>query len=161
VTLPNDWRALCAIAVELWDADCDMESVVQQMRTALDQPEPQWPPDEELLRTYSRATAKHVDKVKRGWQAAQVAGLRVVLARYGTAHPAPEAVGVTDEVVENAACILYTAMRFERMESTPAWVERGNSDAQVVAREVARTVLTLYTHPAPVPVEGRLPGARP
>jgi hypothetical protein len=70
-------------------------------------------------------------------------------------HHAPEAVGVTDEVVENAARILYTAMRFERMESTPAWVERGNSDAQVIAREVARIVLTLYAHPAPIPVGER------
>jgi hypothetical protein len=51
---PTDWRALCAIAVELWDADCDMESVISQMRTLLSQPGPegatnegrelQWPP---------------------------------------------------------------------------------------------------------------------
>jgi hypothetical protein len=40
---PTDFRALCAIAVELWDADCDMESVVEQIRAALAQPEPQGP----------------------------------------------------------------------------------------------------------------------
>jgi hypothetical protein len=45
---PTDWRALCAIAVELWDADCDMESVISQMRTALSQPEPEGVTDEEL-----------------------------------------------------------------------------------------------------------------
>ncbi len=43
MTDPTDWRALCAIAVELWDADCGMESVLEQMRTALAQPEPQGP----------------------------------------------------------------------------------------------------------------------
>ena len=48
MTAPTDWRALCAIAVELWDADCGMESVLEQMRTALAQPEPQGPTDEEL-----------------------------------------------------------------------------------------------------------------
>jgi hypothetical protein len=78
-----------------------------------------------------------------------------VVTRARALLAAPEAVGVGDEVVENAARILYTAMRFERMESTPAWVERGNSDAQVIAREVARTVLTLYAHPAPVLVGER------
>jgi hypothetical protein len=66
---------------------------------------------------------------------------------------------VTDEMVEDAARILYTAMRFERMESTPPWVERGNSNAQVVAREVSRAVLTRWGRPTiePVPVAERLP----
>jgi hypothetical protein len=36
----TNFRALCAIAVELWDADCDMESVISQMRILLSQPEP-------------------------------------------------------------------------------------------------------------------------
>jgi hypothetical protein len=42
---PTDWRALCAIAVELWDADCDMESVISQMRAELAKPEPVAPTD--------------------------------------------------------------------------------------------------------------------
>ncbi len=73
--------------------------------------------------------------------------------------PTIEPEGVTDEMVEDAARILYTAMRFERMESTPPWVERGNSNAQVVAREVSRAVLTRYARPAiqPVAVSERLP----
>jgi hypothetical protein len=71
--------------------------------------------------------------------------------------PVPEPEGVTEEMVEDAARILYTAMRFERMESTPPWAERGNSDAQVVAREVSLAVLTRYARPTieSVPVAER------
>ena len=54
MTTPTDWRALCAIAVELWDADCGMESVMEQMRTALAQPEPQGPTDEGIEERFQR-----------------------------------------------------------------------------------------------------------
>jgi hypothetical protein len=37
---PTNYRALCSTAIELWEADCDMESVISDMRTALAQPEP-------------------------------------------------------------------------------------------------------------------------
>jgi hypothetical protein len=40
MTAPTDWLALCAIAASSDAADCDMESVISQMRTALAQPEP-------------------------------------------------------------------------------------------------------------------------
>jgi len=36
----KDPRTLCDEAIQLWDADCDMESVINEMRTALAQPEP-------------------------------------------------------------------------------------------------------------------------
>jgi hypothetical protein len=49
MTTTLDFRTLCAIAVELWDADCDMESVISQMRTALDQSESQESQDENLV----------------------------------------------------------------------------------------------------------------
>ena len=34
----KDLRTLCNEAIQLWDADCDMESVINEMRTALAAP---------------------------------------------------------------------------------------------------------------------------
>jgi hypothetical protein len=33
----SDLLELCDRAIQLWDADCDMESVISEMRTVLDQ----------------------------------------------------------------------------------------------------------------------------
>jgi len=40
----KDLRKLCEEAIQLWDADCDMDGVINEMRTALAQPEPQGAP---------------------------------------------------------------------------------------------------------------------
>jgi hypothetical protein len=37
----TDLRKLCENAILLWDADCDMVDVIDEMRTALAQPEPE------------------------------------------------------------------------------------------------------------------------
>ena len=44
----KDLRTLCDEAIQLWDADCDMEGVINEMRVHLAQPEPEGPTDEEL-----------------------------------------------------------------------------------------------------------------
>ena len=45
----KDLRTLCDKAIQLWDADCDMDGVINEMRSHLAQPEPEGPTDEELL----------------------------------------------------------------------------------------------------------------
>jgi hypothetical protein len=76
----------------------------------------------------------------------------------------PEAVGVTDEKIENAAETIYESMRYAHRAphkgETPKWDRLGNSLMQAEARGCARAVLSLYgtAHPAPVPVGERLPG---
>ncbi len=71
------------------------------------------------------------------------------------AQPEPE--WPTDEVVEAAAQVIYGSMRFDRIDHTVPWVERGNSFAQDEARRCARAVLVLYARPAiqTVPVAER------
>jgi hypothetical protein len=78
---------------------------------------------------------------------------------------APEAVGVTDEAVEDAAETIYESMRLAHRQphkgETPKWDRLGNSLMQAEARGCARAVLSRYgtVHPTPVPVGERLPGA--
>ena len=96
--MSTDYRALCAEladALAEWQlggglpedtADADL---INRARAALAQPEPGAPTDEELTLVYAYAVAAAVDN-KRGpfkpedAEAAQLAGLRTVLARWGT-----------------------------------------------------------------------------
>ena len=109
---PTDWRALCAIAVELWDADCDMESVISQMRAALAQPEPEGVTDEELVNFRNRATADCcASRSNNGANllssddlvACQAASLRAVLTRYARPNIQPEPEAPTDEELTDMA----------------------------------------------------------
>jgi len=45
---PTDWRALCAELVDGWVEGCDIAGPIARARTALAQPEPEGPTDEEL-----------------------------------------------------------------------------------------------------------------
>jgi hypothetical protein len=93
--MSTDYRALCAELVATWDKDYPwdhvddpgiMGALLDRTRTALAQPEPVAPTDEELTLVYAYAVAAAVDN-KRGpfkpenAEAAQLAGLRAVLAR--------------------------------------------------------------------------------
>lgn len=73
------------------------------------------------------------------------------------APPADMATVPGDEAVEAAAQRIYLAMRFERIETTPPWVDQGNSLAQDAAREAARKILAAQppAQPAP-PAEGEV-----
>jgi hypothetical protein len=88
----------------------------------------------------------------------QVTEDRLNRARAALAQPEPQ--GPTDEGVEAAARVIYGSMRFDRVDHTAPWVERGNSFAQDEARRCARAVLTRFGRPAiePVLVSERLPG---
>ena len=72
-------------------------------------------------------------------------------ARTALAEPEPEGptpAGLNDDDdLEAAAQHIYEAMRFERVETTPAWSEQGNSFAQDAAREAARAVLARWGRP--------------
>jgi hypothetical protein len=101
-----DFRALCAKLVSAWDsysysyADAGdatdrMTQYITEALAALAQPEPVAPTDEELTLVYAYAVAAAVDN-KRGpfkpedAEAAQLAGLRAVLTRWGTPNPITE-----------------------------------------------------------------------
>ena len=63
---------------------------------------------------------------------------------------------LTEDDVEDAAQCIYEAMRFERVATTPAWSELGNSLAQDTARKAARAVLAHWgRQPAP-PADGEV-----
>ena len=47
------------------------------------------------------------------------------------------------DMIEPIAKIVYDAMRYERSDTTPAWVEVGNSLAQVEARRAAQAIAAL------------------
>jgi hypothetical protein len=94
--MSTDFRALCARMADeldhyrqlLTDNRREIHALATEARAALAQPEPA-PTDEELTLVYAYAVAAAVDN-KRGpfktedAEAAQLAGLRAVLARYGT-----------------------------------------------------------------------------
>jgi hypothetical protein len=44
----KDLRTTCEKAIQLWDADCDMDGVINEMRATLAQPEPEGVTDEEI-----------------------------------------------------------------------------------------------------------------
>ena len=76
----------------------------------------------------------------------------------GCSHAAPlaqpEPKRPTDEGVEAVARVIYGSMRFDRVDHTAPWVERGNSFAQDEARRCARAVLARCARPTiqPEPV---------
>ena len=102
-----DFRALCAELLqplaEYDDANPyhDHRALIARTRAALAQPEPVAPTDEELTLVYAYAVAAAVGN-KRGpfkqeeAEAAQLAGLRAVLARWGT--PAIQPVPVSERL---------------------------------------------------------------
>jgi hypothetical protein len=131
MTNPTDWRALYAIAIELWDADCDMESVVEQMRTALAQPEP---------RRVSRASNEEVVQLC-AWLRANSSGVYRPAARAADLLEQltqPEPQGPTNAQIDELAA--------EYLDGDRASV-----------RDFARAVLTRWGRPAiePVPVAER------
>jgi hypothetical protein len=91
--MTTDYRALCAELVDslhkhtsMWEGhEIDL---VTRARALLDRPVAEGPTDEELTLTYAYAVAAAVDN-KRGpftteaAEAAQLAGLRAVLAKWG------------------------------------------------------------------------------
>jgi hypothetical protein len=149
----KDLRTICDEAIQLWDADCDMDGVINEMRATLAQPEPVGPTVMEII-----AMADEIEEEGLG----QIDLVRRALARWG--RPANQPVPVGPDVEELAQLIYEQAMipaaRYCKTE-VPAWAERGNSFAQDDARDCARAVLSRWGRPAiqPVPVSERLPGA--
>ena len=100
--MTNPYRALCAellAALESegyahWSTTPDEDELCLRARALLDQQDPEGPTDEELTLTYAYGFAAAVDN-KRGpftteaAEAAQLAGLRAVLAKWGTLPPQP------------------------------------------------------------------------
>ena len=112
-----DFRALCAELVETWDATADSDfkdfglaaaDIVYRARAALAQPAPVALTDDELIKTYCDARRDFYFKAAIGRsdqedrKAATIAGLRAVLARYGTLSAVP----VDKKRFEKAPCYL-------------------------------------------------------
>jgi hypothetical protein len=53
----------------------------------------------------------------------------------------------SDQKIEETARIIYDSMRFDRIDTTPEWEERGNSLAQDEARRCARKLLSHSVDP--------------
>ena len=83
----KDLRTLCDEAIQLWDADCDMDGVINEMRAHLAQPEPKRPTVMEII-----ALADEVEAEGLG----QVDLVRRALARWG--RPAIEPVPVEERL---------------------------------------------------------------
>ena len=79
MTTTPDFQTLGAKIVELWDADCDIDVEINELRELLSTPPPEPPTDEELLRLYGVSTpCYHVEEFKRELNFA-----RAVLDRWG------------------------------------------------------------------------------
>ena len=82
--MTTDFRAMCAELVELWDADCDTDVEINELRAelrdALAEFEPEEPTDKELAELYRKS---YYECENRQGDAAQVFALRAVLARWG------------------------------------------------------------------------------
>jgi hypothetical protein len=119
--MTNPYRAMCAELVNdleeygeaVVDAgvgwvDPDTRELLIRARALLAQPEPKDPTDEELTLTYAYAVAAAVGN-KRGpyttedAEAAQLAGLRAVLAKWG--HPTPQPVPVSERLPGAEDCL--------------------------------------------------------
>ena len=64
----KDLRTLCDEAIQLWDADCDMDGVINEMRAHLAQPEPKRPTVMEIIALADEVEAEglgQVDLVRR------------------------------------------------------------------------------------------------
>jgi hypothetical protein len=133
------FRALCAELLQFGDQageialneglwpDCDPgpDWLLDRARAALAQPEPVAPTDEELTLVYAYAVAAAVGN-KRGpfkpedAEAAQLAGLRAVLARYGTAAiqpvPVSERLPGPEDCDSEGRCWM-----FDDMLGLPSW----------------------------------------
>jgi hypothetical protein len=108
---PTDFRALCAELVDnleryqSWYIEDngygidDLEALLRRADAALAQPEPQGPTDKELGETYRAA---YYACENRQGPAAQVFGLRAVLARWG--RPAIEPVPVAERLPGPGDC---------------------------------------------------------
>lgn len=96
----KDFRTLCDKAVQLWAVTYDMESVIDEMRFALAQPEPEGLTDEELLCIAAEAIDGYgncgikpgeyeevTEQAVEAYGSELIAYARAVLARWGN-HPA-------------------------------------------------------------------------
>lgn len=124
-----DFRALCAnLTAALNDWQCETSDdryteLIRKARAALAAPQQGAPSDEELTLTYAYAVARAVGGRRGPYssedaEAAQLAGLRAVLTRYGTTHPAPVAVAERlpgkEDLDPNAYCWLWDGNSWER-----------------------------------------------
>jgi hypothetical protein len=113
-TMSNPYRTMIAqLAAALQqqvfrDPEMDGNDLPRQARALLDQPELPELTDEELTLTYAYAVAAAVGN-KRGpyttedAEAAQLAGLRAVLAKWG--HPTPQPVPVSERLPGAEDCL--------------------------------------------------------
>jgi hypothetical protein len=184
--MSTDWKALCAElveAVENYDFDSGNLkqdwSVLERVKAALAQPEPQGVSDEAIMQLACISlgyeyTPSLLSSPENGIGALEAltsellafarAAIAADRARFG--RPAIEPVpvserlpGPTDEEIEEAAKLIHASMRFAVPDNhyTRDWVERGNSLMQDEARRTARAVLA-RSAVEPVPVSERLPG---
>lgn len=183
---PPDWRGLCEELVrELHgyasaNPHHDSDALVARARAALAQPEPEvvGPTNAEAEQLHDNLRTPIYDRLSAdtpeffvGYEPVRPGDFaRAVLARWGHPAPAPAAgevaEGVTDEAAVEAAAELIYAEAMEWAARTPiphghcnipAWQHGGNSDAQDVARRVARAVLSRWGRPVPAPAEEVVP----
>jgi hypothetical protein len=128
----TDWRALCAELLADLEYVCSeyhvpLQCAMMKARTALAQPEPQGPSDEELVKHYDRAVTSAIAirvavraLTNEDRDAATVAGLRAVLARWG--RPAIEPVPVSERLPGPEDCDAEgRCWVFDDMLGLPSW----------------------------------------
>jgi hypothetical protein len=161
----TDFRALCAELLhelDLWSSWHDAPELKARAKAALTQPEPQGPTDEKLTLVYAYAVAAAVGN-KRGpfkteeAEAAQLAGLRAVLARWG--RPAIEPVPVAERLPGPEDCT--TNPRTGQGQWCWGWVQHDDPPYSGRWRMMRRewladeAVAWLPHHALPVPQQGK------
>lgn len=155
--MTNPFRAMCAellngldeLAHPRYPFPGYTRCAMDRARALLAQPEPEGPTDEDLTLTYAYAVAAAVDN-KRGpfkqeeAEAAQLAGLRAVLAKWGNLTPQPPADGEVAELVETLKGIAYW-----RRHGKPGGIVPGFFDIRQADRlDRAAEILERFALPA-------------
>jgi hypothetical protein len=144
MTTTPDFRALGAKIVELWDANCDIDVEINELRellaTPLGPPKNCWLDDEDDL-CPSPCVFDDPSEVISNCIFAETVKCKTDCKYYRAATPPPKP--PTDEEIEEAAKLIHASMRFAVPDNhyTRDWVERGNSLMQDEARRTARVVL--------------------
>ena len=88
----TDIKQICARLIELWDADCDINVEINELRAALAEPEPEGPTDDDLWDIGERhlwtGTDESVtnDRILTSF----IEAARAVLARWGNYPASPD-----------------------------------------------------------------------
>ena len=144
-------KQICAQLIELWDADCDINMEINELRAVLVKPKPEGPTDEELEEwadACSEAPLEELNPEVHGWRRCFTAQefsetIRAALARWG--RPTPQPIPVTERPWEREGWCDKQGRCWWFTPEDPCWV----FDDATTCRHWADFVLPADAIPTP------------